>query len=182
MTRLQATFRGISWPTYGTALEVQSKCCSGLCVRIRRRPRSDASHPDHSSTQNFPPHMKNFLTTTAAIESGTGVALLAMPSQLAVLLLGAPLDTPASLTVARVAGIALIALGVICWLTRLEGQSRTARGLLVAMALYNVGVLAILAYGGLSVGLTGIGLWPIVIAHAAMAGWCINGLLRMRVQ
>jgi len=70
--------------------------------------------------------IKKLLIVTAMIEIGVGLALLAFPSLLATLLLGSSLDTPAALTVARLAGGALLSLGVACWLARHDGQSRDA--------------------------------------------------------
>lgn len=124
--------------------------------------------------------MKTFLATTAVLEFGTGLVLVAIPSALATLLLGATLDTPAGLTVARVGGVALIAIGAACWFARLDGQSRVARGLAGAMLIYNAGAVAILVYAGLAMRLSGIGLWPVVVAHVAMAAWCITILLARR--
>jgi hypothetical protein len=68
--------------------------------------------------------MKALLSLTGALEAATGLALLVAPSTLVTLLLGAPLDTPAAMTVGRVAGVALIALGVACWLARDDGAGR----------------------------------------------------------
>jgi hypothetical protein len=70
---------------------------------------------------------------------GAGFALLCFPSITVELLLGAPLETLAALTVARVGGAGLLALGVACWLARGDTQSRAARGLVAAMLLYDVG-------------------------------------------
>src|SRR5215469_6479743 len=58
--------------------------------------------------------MKKALIFTATIEVATGLALLIVPSFVAQLLLGEELTTVAG-QVARVAGIALIALGITCW-------------------------------------------------------------------
>lgn len=72
--------------------------------------------------------MKALLTFTALIEGVTGLGLLAVPSVLARLLLGVPLDAPAALTVARVAGVALLALSVACsgWLLPTRRAARRA--------------------------------------------------------
>jgi hypothetical protein len=76
-------------------------------------------------------------------------------------------------TVSRVAGVALLALGVACWLAREDAEGRAAKGLLAAMLLYNVAVVAILLVAGMSQGLFGIAFWPVVLAHAGLAAWCI---------
>ena len=117
--------------------------------------------------------MKNLLTLTAVIEAGTGLVLVAFPSLLATLLLGSPLDTSVAVIVARVAGAALLALGVACWFARDAGQSRAATGLVVGMLLYNLAAVVILASAGIGSGLVGVALWPAVVLHAGMGGWCV---------
>lgn len=122
--------------------------------------------------------VKNLLTMTAVCEVGIGLVLVALPSPLAMFLLGSALDTPVASTVARVTGVALLALGVACWLARRDGQSPAATGLAGALVLYNAGIVAVLVYAGLALGLSSIGLWPTVLLHAAMTGWCVTSLLR----
>ena len=122
--------------------------------------------------------MKRLITFSAIIEVPTGLALMAIPSVVVRLLLGSPLDTSVAVTLGRVAGAALIALGVACWLTRLDAPSRAARGLVAAMLLYNVATVAVLAYAGIGLGLHGVALWPAIIVHAAMAIWCAVCLWR----
>ncbi len=108
-----------------------------------------------------------------ALEAATGLALLATPRIPVSLLLGVSLDALGAATVARVAGAALLALGVAFWFARGDGQSRATRALLAAMLLYNVTVVALLVHSRLGLGLSGIGLWPVVILHAALAAWSI---------
>ncbi len=115
--------------------------------------------------------MKLLLSITSAIEAGTGIGLVAAPSVIARLLLGTTLGAPGAVTVARVAGAALIALGVACWLARHRG-----RALVVAMLFYNVAASAILAHAALGLSLSGTGLWPAIGLHAVLAGWCAAAL------
>src|SRR5947199_6618123 len=121
--------------------------------------------------------MKRFLTLTAIIEAATGLALIAVPTIVVRLLLGAEISG-ASIPLGRVAGAALLALGVACWLARDDTQSRAARGLVVAMLIYNIPATAVLAFAGIGLGLHGVALWPAVVLHAAMALWCIVCLWR----
>ena len=116
--------------------------------------------------------MKLLLALTAAIESGAGLALLISPSVVVLLLAGVPLETPAALTVARIGGAGLLSLGVACWLARNEGGNGASRGIVVAMLVYNVAAVAIVAYGGIGLRLHGLALWPGVGLHTLMAGWC----------
>ena len=120
--------------------------------------------------------MKRLLTVTAAIEAGAGLALIAFPSATATLLIGAPLSEPVALSVARVGGTGLLALAVACWCARVDAHSRAARGVVAAMLLYNLGTVVILGAAGLQSPSAGVGLWPAVALHIAMAVWCIGRL------
>src|SRR5258706_16480131 len=111
--------------------------------------------------------MKRLLIVTAVIELGAGVALLCCPSATVKLLLGSPLDSSAALTLGRVAGVALFALSVACWLAHYDQQSCAARGLVSAMVLYNLGVAIILGIAGIRSQTVGVVLWPAVVLHAA---------------
>jgi hypothetical protein len=122
--------------------------------------------------------MKPLFIVIAAIELGAGLALLCCPSFTVALLIGSELDNSASVTLGRVAGAALSASGLVCWLARDDTQSRAARGLVVTVLLYNVAVAAILAVAGLGFGLCGIALWPAVVLHTMMAVWCSACLRR----
>ena len=122
--------------------------------------------------------MKTLQTATAVIEAGTGAALLGCPSAVVVLLLGSGLDTPAAVILGRLAGAALLALAVACWLVRVDAQSRAARGLVSAMFGYNFAAVAILAFAGISLNLRGVALWPAVVLHAVMTIWCVVELRR----
>ena len=101
--------------------------------------------------------MKRVLIYAAVGEAGTGLALLIVPSLVGRLLLGEELSGIA-IPVARVAGIALIGLGVACW----PGAA------LAGMLTYSAAVTLYLAYLGFAGGLTGILLWPAVALHALM--------------
>jgi len=121
--------------------------------------------------------MKRFLTLTAILEGATGLALIAVPVMVVQLLLGAEISG-ASIPLGRVAGAALLALGIACWLARDDTQSRAARGLFVAMLIYNIAATAVLAFAGIGLELHGVVLWPAVVLHAAMGAWCVACLRR----
>ena len=102
--------------------------------------------------------MKEVLIFAAVSEAATGLTLLIVPSLVGRLLLGEEL-TGIALPVARVAGIALIALGVACW----PGPPR------IGMLAYSAAVVLYLAYVGFAGGLNGILLWPAVVLHAVLS-------------
>jgi len=121
--------------------------------------------------------MNRLLKLTAIIEAATGLGLIAVPAIVVRLLLDAEI-TGAIIPLGRVGGVALLALGVACWLARDDTRSRAARGLVSAMVLYNLGVVVILGSAGLGSQSVGIALWPAVLLHAAMAVWCVACLRR----
>ena len=121
--------------------------------------------------------VRNLHAISALIELGAGLALVIVPSAVVKLLLGSPLDAPVAIAVGRLAGAALLALGVACWLASGETKSRAAKGLIVAMLIYNVGAAVILGAAGIRLPAPGLALWPAVILHAIMAVWCVRVLI-----
>ncbi len=124
--------------------------------------------------------MKYLLAVSAVIELGAGLALLCSPSAMALLLIGAPLETPAPLIVARIGGAGLFSLGIACWVSRPDDPARPPRGLIAAMLFYDLAAAAILAFAALADGLHGLALWPAVLLHALMALWCAASLQQTR--
>jgi len=119
---------------------------------------------------------KLLLLVMGAVEAATGLVLAAAPSFLVELLLGAAPGAAAGVTASRVAGIAILALGVACWLVRQDAAGRAARGLIAAMLVYNAAVAAILVLVWTNQGLSGVALWPVVLAHAVLAVSCVVAL------
>jgi hypothetical protein len=117
--------------------------------------------------------MRSLLTISALIEPVAGLALLSCPSEFVSLLVGEPIETSAALTVARVGGAALFALGIACGFARGDSRSRAAKGLVAAMLLYNAATAVILAFAGIRLEMHGMLLWPGVGLHAALAAWCV---------
>src|SRR6476620_1831464 len=110
--------------------------------------------------------MKKVLIFSAVAEAATGIALLIAPTLVWQLLLGEQL-TGVAIPVARVAGIALIALGIACW----PGPP------LAGMLAYNVLVTLYLAYLGFA-GLAGVLLWPAVALHAILTALLTRDMIR----
>jgi hypothetical protein len=102
--------------------------------------------------------MKRLLGVAAVLEVATGLALLMTPSLVSRLLLGAEL-TDVSVSVGRVTGIALIALGIACWPSWMA---------LCGMLTYGGLVTLYLAYLGIRGERVGPLLWPAVVLHAVV--------------
>jgi uncharacterized membrane protein len=117
-------------------------------------------------------------TVTAIVEAGAGLALLGVPSATASLLLGAPLDAPTAVGLARIGGAAIVALAIVCWLARHNVHGSASQGLVIALLFYNLAVAGVLAFASLGHGLHGVLLWPAVAFHIAMAAWCVAERLR----
>jgi len=112
--------------------------------------------------------MRRALALAAVAEVATGLALLVVPSLVGLLLLGGELAGVA-IPVARVTGIALIALGVACW----PGPP------LLGMLIYSAAVTLYLTYVGFAGGVTGILLWPAVVLHVILTALLIRASIPM---
>ena len=101
--------------------------------------------------------MKQALFFAAAGEAATGLALLIVPSIVVRLLLGAE---PAGLAIpiARVAGIAIMALGLACW----PGP------ILLGMLTYGALVTLYFLYLGIRGDWVGPLLWPALALHVVL--------------
>jgi hypothetical protein len=102
--------------------------------------------------------MKNVLSLAAVLEAATGLGLMIVPALVGRLLLGAEL-TGVAIPVARVLGIALLALGVACW------PGRTA---LCGMLTYSALATGYLAWLGIRGEFAGPLLWPAMAIHAML--------------
>jgi len=113
------------------------------------------------------------LTLTALLEVGTGLMLLLSPRMPLEILLGFRDPGPDIQVVARLAGSALLAIGVAVWLARSDNRTPSQTGVLAGILVYNLAVAAVLAFAALTLRMSGIALWPVVALHAALGGWCI---------
>jgi hypothetical protein len=103
--------------------------------------------------------------------------MLVAPTVVIQLLLGANISGEA-IPWGRLAGVALLALGIACWLARGDAESPAARGLVTGMLAYNSGAVGVFGTAGSQSHTVGIALWPVVILHAVMAIWCVSILFR----
>jgi len=107
--------------------------------------------------------LMKILTFAAAVEVGTGLALMVNPAIVVRLLLGMEISWVGTM-LGRCFGIALLGLGVACWPDR-ESASAAHR----AMLIYNVLIALYLACLGTIGHVGGWLLWPGVVLHAVVA-------------
>jgi len=100
----------------------------------------------------------------AVVEMTAGFALIANPSFVVHLLIGAPLSD-GGIAIGRVGGFGLLSLGLACWPSGVVVSAQAALGLFT----YNL--LAALYIGSLGVvgGFAGYLLWPACVPHGVLA-------------
>ena len=117
--------------------------------------------------------LKELFLVTAVVEIATGLALLGLPAVVLASLLGIQAAVEETLVVSRIAGAALLAIGVTSALARDDAHTPAQRGVLVGILTYDVLVALLLVYGGLAVQMAGPALWPAVVLHTLLTIWCI---------
>jgi hypothetical protein len=112
--------------------------------------------------------MKNKVLALAALaEAGTGLLLLAWP-QVVVRLLFAAEISGAGVIMSRIAGVALIGLGVACW------PGNPAFQPLYGMLTYSTLAMLYLIRIGVRGEAVGLLLWPAVVAHAILVALLVG--------
>ncbi len=104
---------------------------------------------------------KNALALAAIAEAGTGLLLLVYPPIVVRLLFGSEIGG-AGVIMSRLAGIALIGLGVACW----PGNSAVQP--LYGMLTYSTLAMLYLIRIGIRSEAVGLLLWPGVVVHAIL--------------
>jgi hypothetical protein len=110
---------------------------------------------------------KNVLALTAVAEGVTGLLLLAWPALVVRLLFAEEASGP-GIGMSRIAGIALIGLGVACW----PGESTLQP--LCGMLTYSTLAMLYLIYIGIRGEAVGVLLWPAVVAHAVLVALLVS--------
>jgi hypothetical protein len=91
--------------------------------------------------------MKTLLIAKSVVEVLAGLALLLVPSTVVSLALGVPLELSGGIALVRFAGVILLGVGIACWMARNHSESRGAIGLIVALLVFDVSVVALLLLG-----------------------------------
>lgn len=114
--------------------------------------------------------LSGLLGVGALLEIPFGLGLIAIPSALTALILGAPL-VGVGLIVARLAGGGLLALGIACWFARPTPASHPSVGVAIGLLIYNV-----VACVTLVLALPGIGNQALALGAAVLHGLLGAGL------
>jgi hypothetical protein len=113
------------------------------------------------------------LILTACLEAAAGLFLIAAPAVAVRLLLGVEQVSAETAFVAQIAGAALVAIGVGCWLGRNDWGTRAQRALVASVLVYSATVTGLLVYAGLALNLAGVALWPAVVVHVLQCAWSV---------
>ena len=107
---------------------------------------------------------RTLVMVSSTIETATGLALIADPDLVARILLGTDL-LGGGIAVSRVAGVALLALGMACWPSEGDPTAQTTWALFT----YNFLAAIYLGYLRAGGGFVSYLLWPVCALHALLA-------------
>lgn len=114
---------------------------------------------------------RTLVLLSAGLEVTTGVAFIAAPGFVVHLLLGASEGlSGAGIAVARLAGLALLCLGLACWPNKDDATTQAT----LTLCIYNLFVAIYLVCIRLEEGFARYLLWPVIALHALL------GLLQTR--
>ena len=118
------------------------------------------------------------LIATAVAEGPLGLTLLVLPAVPFELLFGVKHSATEALFIGRIAGAALLAIGIASWCARRDPGTPAQLGLIVGLLVYNITTGVLLGYAGLMLSMKGVALWPGIFAHVVLAVGCIVALVR----
>ena len=84
----------------------------------------------------------------AIVEAATGLCLLFLPDLLFAVLLGIGHATTEAILIGRLAGAALLAIGIASWMARTDTQTPSHLGLLTGILVYNGAAATLLGIHG----------------------------------
>jgi hypothetical protein len=126
-------------------------------------------------------NVKLLLEAMAVINLITGLMLILVPTFLPKIVLEISVTDSASIAMSRVTGTAILSIGMICWMVRMEGRSKAGKGIVTGLAIYNALLMMVLAYTIIVQGFSTPGLWAFIFLYSVMAGWCIRTSINMKI-
>lgn len=114
--------------------------------------------------------MKLLLKSTSIIEGLTGLAIIFIPNILTNLLLGLSMNEVSGLILSMVAGVALLAIAIVCWLvSEQENSLAVVKGLMF----YNIAVVGIVLYSAIHFYVYNTLFFTIAGFHFIYGTWCL---------
>ena len=121
------------------------------------------------------------LATAAVVEAVAGLGLILLPDATMQLLFGGRPDS-VGMMMGRVAGVALLAIGVACWGARADSGGEARAGTVWAITLYNAGAGVILVLFAVTGQAAGLGVWSAALLHLALAAGFLVSQRRLGSQ
>ena len=121
------------------------------------------------------------LAIAAVMETLAGLGLILAPDATMQLLFGGRPDG-VGMMMGRVAGVALLALGVACWGARADSGGEARAGTVGAITLYNGGAGVLLVLFAITGQAAGLGVWSAGLFHLALAAGFLASQRRLRSQ
>jgi|GEM_PF-1947261 len=119
---------------------------------------------------------RTLLMVTALVETPLGLALLVVPTVPFDLLFGVRHPALDVVFIGRIAGAALLPIGIAAWCARSDPGTPAQLGLLAGLLAYHVTVGALLAFAES----IGVGLYQSVVLHALLGIGCLVALIGVR--
>lgn len=114
--------------------------------------------------------MKLLLKSTSIIEGLTGLAFIFIPNVLTNVLLGLSITEVSGLILSMVAGAALLAIAIVCWLI---SESTNAMALVKGLMFYNITVVGIVLYSSIHFSVNTVAFFTIAGFHFVYGIWCL---------
>jgi len=114
--------------------------------------------------------MKLLLKSTSIIEGLTGLALVLIPNVLTQLLLNIPINEVSGIIISMIAGSALIAIAIVCWLV---SENNNALALVKGLMFYNIAVVGIVLYSSIHFSVNSPVFFAIAGFHFVYGTWCL---------
>ena len=114
--------------------------------------------------------MRLLLKSTAIIEALTGLAFIFIPNVLTHLLLGLSITEVSGLILSMVAGTALIAIAIVCWLI---SENDHALPVIKGLLFYNIAVVGVVVYCAIHFSVNTLPLFTIAGFHFIYGTWCL---------
>src|SRR5688572_6270959 len=114
------------------------------------------------------PMQRMLLAIVALMETVAGLGLILSPDPTMQFLFGGRPDG-VGMMMGRVAGVALVALGIACWRARADSGGEARAGTVGAITVYNAGAGALLVLFAVTGQAAGLGVWSAALLHLALA-------------